>query len=345
MQTRTVKQLAELVKGKVKGDPDLEINSAATLDKAGQGQITFLSNSKYEPLVKKTKAAAIITSRPVETEAVQIIAEDPYYAFMQSVVELHGHRKHKKNGISEKAVIADSAQIEKNCHIHENAVIADNVKIGHGTIIYPGVFIGESTQIGSQCIIYPNAAVYDNCRIGNRVIIHASASVGQDGFGFSTHQGVHHKIPQIGTVVLEDEVEIGACAAVERGTLDDTVIGQGSKVGDCVAIGHGAVIGAHCLLVPQVGIAGSAKLGHHCVLGGQAGIVGHIKIGNMVKVAAQAGVISDLSDNSVVLGAPAIEAGKAKRAYALIEYLPEIRKSIKKMKKQIEKLQSQIEEK
>jgi UDP-3-O-[3-hydroxymyristoyl] glucosamine N-acyltransferase len=345
MQTRTVKQLAELVNGTLKGDPDLEITSAATLDKAKPGQITFLSNTKYEPLVKKTKAGAVITSSPLKTKAVQIITKDPYYAFMQSVVELHGHRKHKKSGISQKAVIADSANIQPDCHIHENAVIAENVKVGKGTIIYPGVFIGESTEIGSECIIYPNAAVYDNCRIGNRVIIHASSSVGQDGFGFSTHQGVHHKIPQIGGVILEDEVEIGACSAIERGTLDDTVIGQGTKVGDCVAIGHGAVIGPHCLLVPQVGIAGSAKLGHHCVIGGQAGIVGHIKIGNMVKIAAQAGVISDVADNSTILGAPAVEAGKAKRAYALIEYLPDIRKSVKKMKKRIEKLESQLQEK
>jgi len=175
------------------------------------------------------------------------------------------------------------------------------------------------------------------------VIINANAVIGEDGFGYATHKGVHHKVPQIGTVVIEDDVEIGACCGIERGTLSDTVICQGSKLGDLVAIGHGARIGAHCLVVAQVGIAGSTTLGHHCVVGGQVGIVGHINIGNNVTIGAQAGVINNVPDGKVVLGAPAIEADQGRRAYSMIQYLPEIRQNIRKLENQIERIASSVE--
>jgi UDP-3-O-[3-hydroxymyristoyl] glucosamine N-acyltransferase len=174
--------------------------------------------------------------------------------------------------------------------------------------------------------------------IGSRVIVQSNASVGQDGFGFSTHNGEHHKIPQIGRVILEDDAEIGANASIERGALDDTVIGKGTKVGDQVAIGHGTTLGAHCLLVPQVGISGSTEIGHHCVFGGQVGIVGHIKIGDMVRVGAQSGVMSDLESGKTYLGSPAMEASKAKRAMVMVPFLPEMKKKIKALEKKVKKL-------
>jgi UDP-3-O-[3-hydroxymyristoyl] glucosamine N-acyltransferase len=175
------------------------------------------------------------------------------------------------------------------------------------------------------------------------VIVNANSTIGEDGFGYASHKGVHHKIPQIGIVVIEDDVEIGACCGIERGTLGDTVIGQGSKLGDLVTIGHGAKIGAHCLLVAQVGVAGSTTLGHHCIVGGQVGIVGHITIGNNVTIAAQAGVINNIPDGKVVLGAPAVEANQGKRAYSMIQYLPEMRQNIRKLESQIEQIASSIE--
>ena len=177
-------------------------------------------------------------------------------------------------------------------------------------------------------------------KFGDRVIIHANATVGVDGYGFATHKGVHHKIPQIGRVILEDDVEIGACSSIERGTLEDTVIGAGTKVGDMVAIGHGTRIGPHCLLVPQVGIAGSTTVGHHCVFGGQVGINGHIKIGNMVTVAAQSGVGGDLPDGATVFGSPAIESNLAKRVYLTLSSLPEMKKKIRKLEKKLKKMES-----
>jgi UDP-3-O-[3-hydroxymyristoyl] glucosamine N-acyltransferase len=257
---------------------------------------------------------------------------------MQAVVLLHGHREHPETGISSQAVVAASAQVGQNCNIHPFAVIHDNAVIGDNCQIYSGVFIGPNVTLGNDCIIYPNAVIYDGCHVGDRVIVQSNASVGQDGFGFATHKGAHHKIPQIGIVVLEDDVEIGANSAIERGTLENTVIAKGSKIGDSVVIGHGANIGAHCLLVPQVGIAGTAKLGQFCVLGGQAAVVGHIKVGNMVKVGGQAAVINDVPDGMTIVGSPAIDANKAKRAYALIETLPDMRKKLKELDKEVEKL-------
>ncbi len=344
MPQKTIKEIAEHVNGQVIGDDSVAIESPATLDSAGPGQITFLSNPKYTPQVKTTQAAAILVSKQVQTNACQIVTEDPYYAFMQTVVLLHGHRQHPQTGISKQAAMDPSSKIGQNCNIHPFAVICENAEIGNNCQIYSGAFIGPNAVIGNDCVIYPNAVIYDGCRVGERVIIQSNASVGQDGFGFATHKGEHHKIPQIGIVVLEDDVEIGSGCAVERGTLNDTVIGKGSKIGDGTAIGHGAKIGANCLLVPHVGVAGSVEIGHHCVIGGQAGIVGHIKIGNMVTIGAQAAVINDVPDGATILGAPAIEANKAKRAYALIETLPDMRQKLRKLEKQIQRFTISEEE-
>ena len=344
MQTKNLGELAEYVGGHVRGDPNVIIKSASTLGQAGEGDISFLANRKYEKQLRTTRASAVIVGKEtVNVEAPLLVAENPYYAFMKIMVLLHGHRKHKKAGISPQALISDSVKIGVDCHIHDFAVIADEVNIGDGCIIYPGVHIGQGAQLGNDCVIYPNVTIYDGCKIGNRVIVNANSAIGEDGFGFASHNGIHHKIPQIGTVVIEDDVEIGACCGIERGTLGDTVIGRGSKLGDLVAIGHGTKIGAHCLLVVQVGIAGSTTLGHHCTVGGPRGIVGHINIGNNVTIAAQAGVINNVPDGRAVVGAPAIEANQGKRAYSMIQYLPEMRQSIRELQSQIKQIASFIE--
>ena len=340
MQARTLGELAEHVGGTVVGDAGTEIRSAATLGRAEAGEISFLANDKYEKQVAETKASAVIVKRAVEGVTVpQLVAEDPYYAFMQIMVLLHGHRQHKEVGISCKASISDTAKIGANCQIYDFVTIDDGAQVGDGCVIYPGVYIGQKSEIGNECILYPNVTIYDGCKIGNRVIVNGNSSIGEDGFGYATHQGEHHKIPQIGSVILEDDVEIGACCGIERGTLGDTVIGKGSKLGDLIAIGHGTKVGPHCLLVAQVGIAGSTTLGSHCVVGGQAGIVGHINVGNQVTIAAQAGVINNVPDGKVIVGAPAIEANKARRAYSLIEYLPDMKKTIRSLEKRIAELE------
>jgi UDP-3-O-[3-hydroxymyristoyl] glucosamine N-acyltransferase len=341
MQERNLGELADYVGGRVVGDTNVVIRSACTLGRAREGDISFLVNRKYQKQLRTTKASAVIVGKEITEASVPLlIAEDPYYAFMQIMVLLHGHRKHKKVGISARASISDSAKVGVDCHIHDFVVIADEAKIGDGCIIYPSAYIGQGVQIGNDSIIYPNVTVYDGCKIGNRVIINANSTIGEDGFGYASYKGVHHKIPQIGGVLIEDDVEIGTCCGIERGTLGDTIIGQGSKLGDLVTIGHGAKIGPHCLLVAQVGIAGSTTLGHHCVVGGQVGIVGHINIGNNVTIAAQAGVVNSIPDGQVVLGAPAIEANQGKRAYSMIQYLPEMRQNIRNLQTLIVQLTS-----
>jgi UDP-3-O-[3-hydroxymyristoyl] glucosamine N-acyltransferase len=339
MQSRTLGELAEYVGGRVCGDPNVIIKSAATLGRADEGDISFLTNRKYEKQLRTTKASAVIAGKETTSTSVPLlVADDPYYAFMQIMVLLHGHRKHKKVGISPRASISDSAKVGADCHIHDFVTISDDTKIGDGCVIYPCVYIGADVQIGNDTIIYSNVTIYDGSKIGSRVIINANTTIGEDGFGYASHNGMHHKIPQIGSVIIDDDVEIGVCCGIERGTLGDTVIGQGSKLGDLVTIGHGTRIGPHCLLVAQVGVAGSTTLGHHCMVGGQAGIVGHINIGNNVTIAAQSGVINDVPDGQTVLGAPAIEANQGKRSYGMIQYLPEMRQNIRNLQMQMEKL-------
>ena len=340
MSGKTLAELAEYVEGQVRGDANTVIKSASTLNRAGEGDISFLANIKYEKYLATTKAAAVIVSKDTvtSTSVPLLICEDPYYAFMQIMVLLHGHRKHKKVGISPKAEISDTAKVGTDCHIHQYVTIDDNAKIGNGSMIYPGCYIGRDVEIGNDCILYSNVVIYDGCKLGKRVIVNANSVIGEDGFSYASHKGVHHKIPQIGSVVLEDDVEIGVCCGIERGTLGDTVIGQDSKIGDSVTIGHGSKIGSHCLLVSQIGVAGSTNLGHHCIVGGQVGIVGHVNIGNNVMIAAQSGVINNVGDNKIVLGTPAIDANVGRRAYSMIQYLPDMRQGIKELKEKVRQL-------
>ncbi len=369
MQERTLGEIAQQVGGRVRGDPNIRIRAAATLSHAGPGVISFLVNRKYEKQLEGTQASAVIVGQEMardfglrisdcglkkagdteppsalrepqlSTSAISlIVAEDPYFAFTQTLVLLYGHRRHQEVGVSPRAALAPSARIGANCHIHEFTTVSDDAQIGDGCILYPGVYIGPGARLGEGCILYPNVVVHDGCRIGSRVIIHANSTVGVDGFGYATHQGVHHKIPQVGGVIVEDDVEIGSSCSIQRGTLDDTVLGQGSKLGDVITIGHGTRIGAHCLLVAQVGIAGSTTIGHHCTIGGQVGVVGHVTIGNNVTIGAQAGVVNSIPDGETVLGAPAIDAGQARRAYTMLPYLPQMRQDIRALQNQLEKL-------
>lgn len=346
MQEFTLASLAEHVDGSVVGDENVIISSAAPLATAGQGDITFLSNEKYRNFLPTTTAAAVIVEKQEETSAgAQLVVGDPYYAFCCIVELIFGHRKHRSVGISKNASIAKTAKIGENCCIYDNAVIEADAEIGDNTVIYPGVFVGRATKVGSDCILYPNCVIFEECTLGDRVIVQANATVGQDGFGFATYAGEHHKIPHIKCVILEDDVEIGSNAAIERGSLQDTIIGSGAKIGDSVVIGHGAKIGRGCLLVPQVGISGTAELGQYCVMGGQSAVVGHVKVGNMVMAAGQAAIINDVEDGKIVAGAPAIAAGQAKRAYATFANLPEMNRTLKKLVKRVAELEATLGEK
>ena len=331
--TKTLSELAQYVGGRVLGDANVKISSAATLGRAGAGDISFLSNDKYEKQLLTTKASAVIVGKDtVAAGGVPLlVAEDPYYAFMQIMVLLHGHRKAQESRHKSPRYYFRQRQNRRRL---PNPRFCHNLRRRKNRRRLRDLSLHIHRRKCSdrqRLLLYPNVVIYEGCRIGSRVIINSNATIGEDGFGFATHNGVHHKIPQIGCVVIEDDVEIGACCGIERGTLNDTIIGQGSKLGDLIAIGHGTKVGPHCLLVAQVGIAGSTTLGHHCIVGGQAGIVGHINIGNQVAIGAQAGVINNVSDGKVIVGAPAIDAGQGKRAYGMIQYLPEMKQSIREL--------------
>jgi len=228
-------------------------------------------------------------------------------------VLLHGHRKHPHEGV------------------HPLAHIDPTARLGRGCVIYPGAYVGPGATLGNECILYPNAVVYDGCVLHDGVILHAGAVIGQDGFGYATHGGEHHKIPQVGIVELHDNVEIGANVTIQRATLGKTVIGAGTKISDLVAIGHGAGIGEHGLLVSLVGIAGSTKIGHHATIGGQAGVAGHLVVGNRVTIAARGGVVGDVPDGTVLYGAPATPAPHGRKGLMLQAQLPEIVERIRKL--------------
>jgi len=338
-EARTVRDLADHVGGLVEGDEHLLIQGAATLSDAAPGDISFLANPKYEKELQTTQASAVVLADQVPTPGLTVIrCPDPYYAFMQIVVLLHGHREHEKVGVSDRASVHPSAQLGANVDIHDFVVVSHDVQIGDNTTIYPNSVLGPGAKIGRDCVLYPNVVVYDGCTIGDRVTIHSGAVIGQDGFGYATHRGVHHKIPQIGGVLIEDDVEIGANCAVDRGTLGDTVIGRGSKFSNLIAVGHNTHIGPYSLLVAQVGIAGSVVTGHHCVFGGQVGVVGHVRIGDNVKIGAQAGVTNDLPDDAAVVGSPALPITQAKRSLTLLKDLPEFRRKLRELDKALRTL-------
>jgi UDP-3-O-[3-hydroxymyristoyl] glucosamine N-acyltransferase len=319
----TLKELAQKIGAELAGDPSIELHSASTLEDAGPGQVSFLANPKYVKHLETTRASAIIVSPNVTSERTALLkAKDPYYAFMQAVVALHGHRKHSHQGIHPKA------------HVDPTATV------GEGTVMYPGVYVGPRAKIGRDCILYPNVVVYDDCVLGDRVTLHACTSIGHDGFGYSTQEGVHHKIPQVGNVVIEDDVEIGANCSVDRATLGSTIIGKGTKFSNNIAIGHGSKVGAHCLFVAQVGIAGSVNVGHHVTMGGQVGVAGHLKIGDNVSIGAKSGVMDDIPDKSIYMGVPALPGRDAKRVWAATFQLPDLIERIRTLEAQLEELRN-----
>jgi UDP-3-O-[3-hydroxymyristoyl] glucosamine N-acyltransferase len=268
-----------------------------------------------------TKASAVIASPGVGADHVTLLhTADPYHAFARAMVLLHGYRKHPFEGV------------------HPNATVDPTATVGEGSVLYPGVYVGARATVGRDCVLYPNVAVYDDCRLGDRVTIHAGSVIGQDGFGYATHHGEHHKIPQIGNVIVEDDVEIGANCAIDRATLGSTVIGRGTKFSNGVVIGHGAKIGPGGLFVAQVGVAGSTTIGHHATIGGQAGIVGHLTIGDNVNITAQSGVVDNIDDQTTVIGFPALPVEKGRRVYAALAQLPEMLRRIKELEQQIAEL-------
>ena len=321
MESQTLNQLAEKIGAEVIGDGSLAVSSVNTLEDARPGQISFLSNPKYEKHLETTQASAVIVGPDIASPRLTLLrAKDPYLAHQKAVLALHGHRKHPHAGV------------------HPAAFVDPTASVGEGTVVYPGAYVGPRVKIGCDCVIYPNAVIYERCELGDRIILHAGVVIGADGFGYATSGGVHHKIPQIGNVVIEDDVEIGANSAIDRAALGSTLIGKGTKIDNLVTIGHNVRTGPGCMIVAQAGIAGSTTLGHHVVLGGQVGVAGHLDLGDQVMAGAQTGITNSVEAGQVVLGSPHIPIGEARRVYATHRNLPDIASRLRKVEKQLAKL-------
>ena len=321
MSAVSIGEIADFVGGEFGGDRAKAIDSVAPLASAKGDQLSFLSNRKYVSELATTEAGAILVPKKLEgCDARWIRVEDPYFAFAKIMTRWFSNRP-TPTGISPKAVVADSAKLGNNVSLGHFAVIGENVVIGNNVTIFQNVSIEAGSTIGDDCIIYPNVVIYDGTRIGHRCIIHSGVVIGSDGYGFATHGGKHHKIPQIGIVRIEDDVEIGAGTTIDRAALGETVIGEGTKIDNLVQIGHNVKVGKHCLLVSQVGIAGSTELGDYVAVAGQSGFSGHLKIGNRVQVAAKSAVLDDVPDDTKVMGSPAVPFIEFARRHAAVKKL------------------------
>ena len=336
-----LRKIAELLNGTVIGDDTVLIDNVRGIDEAGEGDITFIANPKYKNKLEYTGASAVLVSPAVrESAKTLVVVQDPYNAFAR-LLELFYPEDKEIPGISDQSSIGEGTEIGDNVTIYPGVSVGHGARIATGVILYPGVCIGNNVEIGEDSILYPNVTVYRKCRIGQRVILHAGVVVGSDGFGFTDPGRENRKIPQVGIVQIDDDVEVGANTTIDRGTLGTTWIKRGTKIDNLVQIAHNVVIGENSIVVAQVGISGSTKLGNSVIIGGQAGIVGHIEIGDGVMIAARSGVHEDVSSGQIVSGAPHMPHQKWLRTQACIAQLPEMRRALKSLEEKIEALEKQ----
>jgi UDP-3-O-[3-hydroxymyristoyl] glucosamine N-acyltransferase len=342
-----LRQLADLVGGRVIGDPSLVITGIAPIREATAGQITFLSNPKYVDELSATRASAVMlgprhAEAPAPPRLARIIMDDPYYGMCRVIRHFHD-RPFQPTGISPLASIGQVVTMGREVSIHPFVVIGDRAVIGDRVTLQAGCYIGEDAVIGEESWLYPNVTVRERVRLGRRVIIHSGTVVGSDGFGYAFHGGEHQKIPQVGTVVIEDDVELGSNVSVDRATLGQTVIGRGTKVDNLVQIAHNVTIGERSIIVAQAGISGSTTLGKGVVLAGQVGVVGHLTIGDGVRVGAQSGVARNVPPGQDISGSPAIAHRQWLAVQATLPQLPDIRRRLHRLEEELHALQRQIE--
>jgi len=339
---KTLKELAELVNGEVAGDSSALIKGVLPLESASDGDISFVTSPKYAEQIKTSSASAVIVSPEIKAEGKNLlITKNPQLAYAK-ILTLFNETPYTSKGTDKRAFIGRRPKISDTATVCPFAYIGDEVEIGDRTIVHPGAYIGNGCRIGSDVTIYPNVTVMERCIVGNRVIIHPGAVVGSDGFGFARDGKRHYKIPQTGIVQIDDDVEIGANSAVDRAAFGKTHVMRGTKIDNLVQVAHNVVIGEDSIIVAQVGIAGSSKLGSNVILAGQAGLADHITVGNNVMVAAQSGVASDIPDNQVMSGAPAMPHKEWLKASLTFPKLPEMRKMIKELEKKVSEMETKL---
>lgn len=340
---KTLKEIADFIGGEIIGDSQVTITGVSGIEEARLGDITFLANPKYISFLEKTNASAIITSKDIKSASKPIIRTDnPSLAFAKVVSLAKPSEIILPKGIHTTAVLGKNVKLGKDVAIGPYVVVEDDVSIQDNTVIYGGCYIGHNSAIGANTIIYPNVSIRERVLIGNKVRIQSGTVIGSDGFGFVTVEGVHHRIPQIGTVVIEDDVEIGSNVSIDRARFDKTVIGQGTKIDNLVHIAHNVTIGKNCFIVAQVGISGSTSLGNNVILAGQVGLVGHIKVGDNAVVMAQSGVNKSIPENTMMWGYPAKPVEVSRRVNASVQNLPKLYETVKILKKKIEELEEKL---
>jgi len=331
----TVLEIARQLGGEVRGDGAIVLNGFAPADRAQAGNLTFAENETFFQRADASAAAAILVAGDFVSQSKTLIHVANARIAFAKVLGIFYPEPVFAAGVHPTAVVATSARIDATAHIGPHCVIGAEARIGARAVLQGGDHVGAQSQIGEDCNIFPNVTLYPRTQLGQRVRIHSGTVIGSDGFGYVIDAGVHRKVPQIGNVVIGDDVEIGANVTVDRGALGPTTIGKGTKIDNLVQIAHNVSIGEHSLLVSQVGIAGSTKLGNYVVLGGQVGVAGHLRIGNQVTIAAQSGVMHNIEDGERILGSPAVPDRQAKRQYIAIQQLPDLIRRVRELEKKL----------
>jgi UDP-3-O-[3-hydroxymyristoyl] glucosamine N-acyltransferase len=339
----TAKQIASFLSGEIEGNPDVSVNTLSKIEEGVTGSLTFLSNPKYTPFIYTTKASVVLVNRDFVAEepvSATLIRVDNAYSSLAVLLNMVSQAKASKTGIDPKSSIAVSATLGENLYVGAFAVIGENAKIGDNSKIHSQVYVGDGVKIGSDCVIYPGVKIMDDCVIGNGCILQPGAIIGADGFGFAPQNaGDYQKIPQIGNVVLEDNVEIGANTTIDRATMGSTVIRKGVKLDNLIQVAHNCEIGDNTVIAAQTGISGSTKVGSNCMIGGQVGMAGHLHIADGAMIGAQSGLTNSIHDTSFAwFGTPAMNNKKFARIFAIYKQLPEMNLEIGRLRKEIEEL-------
>jgi UDP-3-O-[3-hydroxymyristoyl] glucosamine N-acyltransferase len=339
----TATAIAGFLKGEIEGNPDIKVNTVAKIEEGHEGALSFLANPKYEHFLYSTKSSIVLVNKSfvpsAKVDATLIKVENAYEAFA-SLLRLVDQSRPRKKGIHATAIIETSAKTGTDVYIGPYAYIGENCIIGEGSSVYPHVYIGDNTKLGKNCTIYSGVKIYHECIIGEGCIIHAGTVIGSDGFGFAPQsENEYMKIPQLGNVIIEDYVEIGANVTIDRATMGSTIIRKGVKLDNLIQIGHNVEVGENTVMAGQTGIAGSTKIGKNCMFGGQVGIAGHIKIANGTKIGAQAGILGDIKEeNTIIIGSPAIDFKQFLKASVIFRKLPELKIKVDSLEKDIESL-------
>ena len=343
----TAQQIASFLSGEIEGDPLVSVKNFSKIEDGQPETLTFLANPKYTPYIYSTKASIVLVNKDFISEqpvpsTLTLIRVENAYACLAKLMTLATESKARKTGIGSTASIDETAELGKNTYVGEFCYIGKQTQIGDNTQIYPQVYIGDEVKIGSNCILYPGVKIYDDCVIGNNCILQAGVIIGSDGFGFAPSDlGTYQKIPQIGNVVIEDDVEIGSNSTVDRSTMGSTIIRRGVKLDNLIQVAHNVEIGENTVIAAQVGIAGSTSIGKNCMIGGQVGFAGHIHIADGIQIGAQSGIPNSLTDNSTpYLGTPALPVKNFARSHVIYKKLPDLSIEVSRLRKELEKLKN-----